>query len=503
MANPLKQLAGETAIYGLSTILARIINFLFVPFYTRMLTTASYGVVTEFMAYIAVLQVVLVLGLETGCFRFANREGVNPTAVYSNALATVFGTSFSFLAFMILFSGQIASMLGYDGFGNCIIYVGGILALDCTTAILFAKLRQEHKAFKFALFKTVKILTETAANMVLFFWYPAHSSALMVHFVSATPDFTYVIFAIFVSSVVCALLFVPDLLRTSFEFDRKLLRQMLAYSIPLMVAALPGIINDFLDRILFRYFDTNADVWQSSLGIFQAAVKLSVIMNLFIQMFRFAAEPFFFQRAQNKGSKQLYAIVMEYFTAFCGLILLGVFLYLDVFALIIGKDFRSGMGVVPIMLLSYMLLGMLFNVSMWYKLSGKTNMAIWITLAGLLVTVVINVLFMPKFSFWAAAFGHLASYLVMFVISAVLGAHYYPIPYSWKRIISFFVLIAVICVVTLFADNAFNGLISSGNAGTGMKVLKWSVHTLLLLGYLAGSAFLLKGRYSLALKAAE
>ncbi len=503
MANPLKQLAGETAIYGLSTILARIINFLFVPFYTRMLTTASYGVVTEFMAYIAVLQVVLVLGLETGCFRFANREGVNPTAVYSNALATVFGTSFSFLAFMILFSGQIASMLGYDGFGNCIIYVGGILALDCTTAILFAKLRQEHKAFKFALFKTVKILTETAANMVLFFWYPAHSSALMGHFVSATPDFTYVIFAIFVSSIVCALLFVPDLLRTSFEFDRKLLRQMLAYSIPLMIAALPGIINDFLDRILFRYFDTNADVWQSSLGIFQAAVKLSVIMNLFIQMFRFAAEPFFFQRAQNKGSKQLYAIVMEYFTAFCGLILLGVFLYLDVFALIIGKDFRSGMGVVPIMLLSYMLLGMLFNVSMWYKLSGKTNMAIWITLAGLLVTVVINVLFMPKFSFWAAAFGHLASYLVMFVISAVLGAHYYPIPYSWKRIISFFVLIAVICVVTLFADNAFNGLISSGNAGTGMKVLKWSVHTLLLLGYLAGSAFLLKGRYSLALKAAE
>lgn len=503
MANPLKQLAGETAIYGLSTILARIINFLFVPFYTRMLTTASYGVVTEFMAYIAVLQVVLVLGLETGCFRFANREGVNPVAVYSNALATVFGTSFSFLAFMILFSGQIASMLGYDGFGNCIIYVGGILALDCTTAILFAKLRQEHKAFKFALFKTIKILTETAANMVLFFWYPAHSSALMGRFVSPTPDFTYVIFAIFISSIVCAVLFVPDLLKTSFEFDRKLLRQMLAYSIPLMIAALPGIINDFLDRILFRYFDTNADVWQSSLGIFQAAVKLSVIMNLFIQMFRFAAEPFFFQRAQNKGSRQLYAIVMEYFTAFCGLILLGVFLYLDVFALIIGKDFRSGMGVVPIMLLSYMLLGMLFNVSMWYKLSGKTNMAIWITLAGLVVTIVINVLFMPKFSFWAAAFGHLASYLVMFVISAVLGAHYYPIPYSWKRILSFFVLIAVICVVTLFADDAFNGFISSGASGTGVKVLKWSVHTLLLLVYLAGCAFLLKGRYSLALKAAE
>ena len=174
MANPLKQLAGETAIYGLSTILARIINFLFVPFYTRLLTTASYGVVTEFMAYIAVLQVVLVLGLETGCFRFANREGVNPAAVYSNALATVFGISFSFLAFMVLFSGQIASALGYAGFENCIIYIGGILALDCTTAILFAKLRQEHKAFRFAIIKTVKILTETAANMVSVTCEPVH-----------------------------------------------------------------------------------------------------------------------------------------------------------------------------------------------------------------------------------------------------------------------------------------------------------------------------------------
>uniref|UniRef100_UPI004025DE34 lipopolysaccharide biosynthesis protein n=1 Tax=Candidatus Cryptobacteroides bacterium TaxID=3085639 RepID=UPI004025DE34 len=172
MGNPLKQLAGETAIYGLSTILARIINFLFVPFYTRLLTTSSYGVVTEFMAYIAVLQVVLVLGLETGCFRFANKEGVNPRAVYSNALGVVTGVSFSFLALMIVFSGQIASALGYAGFENCIIYVGGILALDCITAILFAKLRQEHKAFKFAIFKTVKILTETVANMVLFFWYP-------------------------------------------------------------------------------------------------------------------------------------------------------------------------------------------------------------------------------------------------------------------------------------------------------------------------------------------
>lgn len=501
MANPLKQLAGETAVYGLSTILARIINFLFVPFYTRLLSTSSYGVVTEFMAYIAVLQVVLVLGLETGCFNFANRDGVNPRAVYSNALGAVFGTSFSFLAVLILFRNNIASSLGYAGFENCIIYIGGILAFDCTTAILFAKLRQEHRAFRFAIFKTVKILTETAANMVLFFWYPSHVSGFMGAFVSPTPDFTYVIFAIFISSVLCALLFIPGLLKFSFEFDGKLLKQMLAYSIPLMVASLPGIVNDFLDRILFRYFDTDPDAWRSSLGIFQAAVKLSVIMNLFIQMFRFAAEPFFFQRAREKGSRQLYAVVMEFFTAFCGLILLGVFLYLDIFALIVGRDFRSGMGVVPIMLLSYMLLGMLFNVSMWYKLSGKTNMAIWITMAGLAVTIVVNIVFMPRFSFWAAAFGHLASYLVMFIISAVLGNRYYPIPYSWKRILSLMVAVALVCVAALWTDSLIFPGISAGSSPVGQEILKLSVHTVLLILYIGMAAFILRGRYAQAISA--
>jgi O-antigen/teichoic acid export membrane protein len=438
MASPFKKLASETAIYGLSTILARIINFLFVPFYTRMLTTGSYGVVTEFMAYIAVLQVMLVMGLETGCFRFANKKGVDANKVYTNALSAVSALSLAFMAIMVVFSGQISSALGYAGFKNVILYVAGILVLDSITAILFARLRQEHKAFKFALFKTIKILTETGANLLLFFWFPSycikHSNTWLLNFVGAQPDFDYVIFAIFISCIACSLLFLPMLFRQKYTFDHALLKQMLIYSTPLMVAALPGILNDFLDRILFRFLDTNSEMWQSSLGVFQAAVKLSVIMNLFIQMFRFAAEPFFFQRAADKDSKFLYAKVMEYFTAFCAVVFLGVVLYIDVISLLLGRDFRSAVEVVPIMLLSYMVLGMLFNVSMWYKLSGKTNVAIWITLAGLLVTIGINVTFMPRFSYWASAFGHLASYLVMFIISALLGAKHYPIPYRWSRI---------------------------------------------------------------------
>ena len=495
MANPLKQLAGQTVIYGLSTILARIINFLFVPIYTRLLTPESYGVVTEFMAYIAVLQVVLVLGLETGCFRFANKEGVEPHKVYSNAFVTVFCISATFLALMIAFSGPIASALGYAGYESCIMYMGGILALDSVTAILFAKLRQESKALKFAIFKTIKIVTETAANLILFLWFPKHcTDAWMLNFIPAVPDFSYVIFAIFISCIVCGLLFIPEYLKLSFRLDPKLLRQMLAYSLPLMVAALPGVVNDFLDRILFRYFDTNAEAWRNSLGLYQAAVKLAVIMNLFIQMFRYAAEPFFFRRAREKDSRQLYASVQEYFTAFCGLVFLGVILYIDVIALILGPQFRSAVGVVPVMLLSYMILGMLFNVSMWYKLSGKTNMAIWITLSGLAVTAAVIILFMPKYSYWAAAYGHLASYVVMFAISSILGAKYYPIPYRWGRLAGIDLLMGGIYAGSLMLDSAIFTDVTLPAAGVTPWpfIAKLGAHTAMIAAYLAGTWMIIR-----------
>ena len=494
MANPLKQLAGETAIYGLSSILARVLNFAFVPIYTRMLTQVQYGVVTEFMAYIAILQVVLVLGLETGCFRFANKEGEDPAKVYSNALLAVFGLNAAFLACMVAFSEPIAAALGYQGYSALIGYVGGILFCDSITAILFAKLRQEHKAVKFAVLKTVKILTETAANLVLFFWFPAfcaaHPDSFLDTLVSPTPDFTYPIFAILVSCILCFALFIPDLLHFRFRIDGSLLKRLLAYSLPLMVAALPGVANDFLDRILFRYFDVSSDAWRASLGIYQAAVKLAVIMNLFIQMFRYAAEPFFFQRARDKGSKELYAVVMEYFTAFCGLVFLGVIFYVDVISLLLGRDFRVGVGVVPVMLLSYMLLGMLFNVSMWYKLSGKTQMAIWITLAGLVITAVVNVVFMPRYSYWASAFGHLASYTVMLILSAALGAKYYPIPYKWARICLIFLLMGVFYGAAALLDRLF--------PGDGIHWAQLGLNTLLLIAYTGLCAWLLKGRYQVS-----
>ena len=435
----LKKLAGETAIYGVSTILARFINFLFLPLYTYYLTTADYGVLTEFMAYIAMFQVVLTLGLETGCFRFANKEGALPAQVFSTALLSVSAVSLVFLLVMVFFGEPISVAMGYPGYYLCYVYIGLILAIDSFTAILFAKLRFETKAWKFAVFKTTKILTEVGSNVLLFLWFPkfaaAHPDTFMLRFVSATPDFSYPIFSICVSCVVALLLFVPDILKLRFELDRKVWKGLMLYSLPLMIAGLPGVINDFLDRILFRYFNVDDTLWRSDLGIYQAAVKVAVIMSLFVQMFRFAAEPFFFARARDKGSKELYAQVMEYFVAFCMLVFLGIIFYIDIIQFIVGRDFRVGMGIVPIMLLAYMMLGMLFNVSMWYKLSDKSSYAIWITMAGLLVTTVVNVLFLAKYSYWAAAWGHFASYLVMLVVSTLLGNKYYRIPYKWCRIL--------------------------------------------------------------------
>ena len=337
-----------------------------------------------------------------------------------------------FLLLMILFGRSLAVRMGYGGYWNIYIYIGVILFADCFTAILFAKLRCESRAWRFAVFKTVKILT--------FLWYPgyaaAHPDNLLSGLIPAVPDFSYPIFAIVVSCVVCLLLFIPELFRLRLSPDGATLRKMLRYSLPLMVAGLPGVMNDFLDRILFRFFNVDDSLWRADLGVYQAGVKVAVIMSLFVQMFRFAAEPFFFSNTGQKDFKRVYASVMEYFVMFCMLIFLGVVFYLDVIELIVGRDFRAGMDIVPVMLLAYMMMGMLFNVSMWYKLSDRSSFAIYITLAGLVVTAVINICFLPVYSYHAAAWGHFVSYFVMLVLSTVLGNRYYPIPYKWGRILS-------------------------------------------------------------------
>ena len=491
MANPIKQLAGETAIYGLSTILARIINFALVPLYTRVLTQSDFGVMSEFMAYIAMLQVVLTLGLETGCFRYATKEGADPDRVFSNAFVTVFGVCAFFFAVVALFSGGISTAMGYTGFGNIIVYCGLILLIDCTTAILFAKLRHEHKALKFAVIKTVKILTELGVNLLLYLVLAARfaegSCLWLTRFVSATPDFTYPIFAILVSCIVCLLLIAPELMKLTFRLDSTLIRRLLIYSLPLMVAGLPGIMNDVLDRVLMRFCNADPVNWRADLGVYQAAVKLAVIMQLFVQMFRYAAEPFFFQRERDKGSKKIYANVLNYFTAFCMFGFVVLMLFMDEIGLILGKDFRVGLDITPIMLMAYVITGILFNVNIWYKLSEKTGYAVWITLAGLVVTIVVNVIFMPRYSYHAAAWGHIASYLTMLVLTAALGRKHYPIPYNW----------GVVLLLVVAGLGAWGLASLLPEMGLGLKILVHSAFVLLYVGA-AFVIFALQKRRSVA-----
>ena len=484
MANPLKKLAGETAIYGLSTILARIINFFFVPIYTRILSQGGYGSYAEIMRYIAVFQVILVLGLETGCFKFA-ADSANPNRVFSTALSTVAAISLLFFGVVWVLSPTISSSMGYNGQSKMIVYVGAILALDAFTAILFARLRQQQKALKFALFKSIKILSELGFNLLLFFVVPAyfasHPNSALGSFIPTQIHFSYIIFAVFLSCVVCFLLFIPDLLKVRFGFDKTLWKSMMIYSIPLMIANLPGIINESADRFLFRFLVGDGYTgggWAADLGVYQAAVKLAVIMNLFIQMFKYAAEPFFFARYKEKGSNELYARVMEFFVIFCMLIFLAMVFYVDIIGLILGANFRSALGTMPVILFSYIVLGILYNVSMWYKLSGHTKYAISITLLGLAITIVGNLLFMRAFSYKASAWVHLVSCFIMLIYSALLGAKYYPIPYKWG-VIAKHIFIALILFLVSKVGATFVGDVDSWLP----MAIKLGFNTILLLLY--------------------
>jgi O-antigen/teichoic acid export membrane protein len=452
--NPLKQLAGQTAIYGLSSIVARIINFFFVPLYSRILTTGNYGLASEILAYIALLQVVLTFGLETGYFRFASSHKQKADEVFSSSLLFLGSSSFIFIVITLIFVNPLSQISGHPA--TYIIYAALILGIDCFTAILFAELRFINKALLFATFRSIKILSEVVFNIALFFVVPtylqAHPDSVLLNFIPPKPDYGYILMAILLSCIVSLIFFIPRLLKTAYTFSSALTKQILLYSLPLMIAGLPGVANDFISRIFFRFFAPTASPWQDQLGIFNANVKLAVFMVLFVQMFRYAAEPFFFSTAQRSDMKKVYADVMKYFVAFCVLIFLGIALYPELFASLLGRNFRSGITILPVMLVANILLGMVFNLSMWYKLSGKTHFAVTITLLGLGVNLLINVLFMPAYGMMAAAWGYLLSYLVMVVFSYYLSRKYYPIPYNWKLIaIYFFAGIVLYLVSKAFA----------------------------------------------------
>lgn len=421
-----------------------------------MLTTGNYGLASELLAYIALLQVILTFGLETGFFRFASKDKSNAGLVFSTASISLGISSLTFLMLVFLFGSKLSLITGHPKI--YLLFAAFILSIDCFTAVLFAELRFLNKAWKFATFRSIKILSEVGFNLILFLYLPKyfvlHPESILLKYISPTADYGYILLAILLSCVVSIVLFIPRLIKLKVIFSFPQLKELLIYSLPLMVAGLPGVANDFISRIFFRFFAPSNAPWQDQLGIFNANVKLAVFMVLFVQMFRYAAEPFFFSHASRDDMKKVYADVMKYFVVFCILIFLGIALYPEFFSLLLGKEFRSGIVILPIMLIANILLGIVFNLSMWYKLSGKTQYALTVTLLGLSINLLINIFFMPIYGYLAAAWGYLISYLVMAVFSNYLSRKYYPIPYNWNTIILYFTVGIGIYFLSLFISPA-------------------------------------------------
>jgi O-antigen/teichoic acid export membrane protein len=485
--NPLKRLAGDTAIYGLSTIVARLINYLLVAYHTRVLDRVQYGVFTEFYGYATFLLVLLTYGMETGFFRFSSRSDQRPDAVFSTSMVALFTTSVLFFGVIMLNLSGFSSWMGYPGNRSYVLQMAAVLAIDAFTAIPFARLRFLRRAKMFALFKLFNVVFYVLISVLFFTFLPPyfaqHPDSCLLRFFSPSVDVGYIFTANLLSSLLSLALLLPTIFGVKFSFSSALLKKMLVYSLPLLAAGLPGVANDYLDRVLFKHLYADPSFALDQLGVYGANAKLAVLMMLFVQMFRYAAEPFFFSYADKTDARPMFAQVMKYFVVGAVFIFLLVSLNMDVFAYFTGKSFREGVTIVPVMLFANLLLGVVFNLSMWYKLSEKTKYAVYITLSGMLVTVLINVIFIPRYGYRAAAWGHFFSYAVMLVISYVMGQKFYPIRYDLKAI-GFYVAVGLGLYATFVFCKRFDfGLMQ-----------KSALAATLLLAYLA-VAFLRDGKF--------
>jgi O-antigen/teichoic acid export membrane protein len=443
--NPLKKLAGQTLVYGTGTIVPRLLNyFLLTPFYTRVFITGEYGVITELYAYVAFLLVLLTYGMETAFFRFAEKEP-KPVKVFSTSVVSLFVTSSLFVLLVLLFNQPIADLIQYGDHKEYITWFAIIVALDAFTAIPFAYLRQRNKALRFSIIKIVNVLVNIGLNFFFLWLAPKMLAGNPESWVRLIYDPTigvgYAFIANLVASGITLLLLLPDLLRMRPSIDTELLRRMLRYAFPLLIVGLAGMVNEVADKIIFKYLVIVPDgvpdpeaYAMGQLGIYGAAYKLSVLMTLFIQMFRYAAEPFFFAQVKEENAKKVYADVMKYFIIFGLVIFLGVTLFIDIVRYFIGPDYWEGLFIVPIVLMANLLLGITFNLSIWYKLNDMTRFGAYIGLSGAAVTILMNVLLVPALSYLGAAIGHFSAYLVMVILSYIWGQKYYRIEYQLRRI---------------------------------------------------------------------
>jgi O-antigen/teichoic acid export membrane protein len=445
--NPISSLAGQTAVYGMGTIIPRLLNYLLVPFYTRVFAQAEYGQITELYAYVAFLLVFLTYGMETAYFRYANKDG--STRVFNNAWSSIILTSSVFVLAMLFASRPLAHAIGYEAESSFVMLIALIVAMDAVTAVPFARLRQQNKARIFAAIKITNVSVNIGLNLVFLVMIPekaAHWSTLLLG-----PDSGMVLW-VFVSnlgaSLLTLLLLIPHCRSFKWQIDFELLKPMLNYAIPVLVVGLAGMVNEVMDKLLLKHLLPNPDQALAQVGIYGANYKLAVLMTLFIQMFRYAAEPFFFANADKTESPRLFARVTNYFVIFGLAIFLLVTLFIDYFKFLIGPDFHEGLSIVPIVLLANLFYGIFFNLSVWYKLTDRTRYGAIISLIGASITLFLNIALIPVWGYYGSAWAHFVCYFSMMTISYIWGKRFYKVPYFLLPALGYLVLALALFAIT-------------------------------------------------------
>ncbi len=438
----LKKLLGQTAIYGTSSIIGRLLYYFLTPIYTRIFLTEEYGIVTELFAYVGFFMIFLTFGMETTYFRFSSNR-YDEKKVFNTSMLPIILLSAAFVIILTLFSQSAADYLKYHNNPEYIIWFALIIGLDALTALPFARLRKQNKPIKFATIKFLNIGTNVGINLffLVFCRLMAEGKEDTIWNTLYSKEFGvgYIFIANLVASLLSLVLLYKEILSIRFSIDKKLIREMFIFSAPLVIVGFSGMINEALDRILLKEWTiipegADSKYIMSQLGIYGANYKLSIFMTLFIQAFRYGAEPFFFSHAKEKNSKQTYADVMKYFIIAGLFIFLGVTLYIDIAKHFIGEDYRSGLSIVPILLLANLFLGIIFNLSIWYKLNNLTKFGAIIGIIGATITILLNYILIPKIGFLGSAWATFFCYLTMMVLSYLLGQKHYKINYDLKSI---------------------------------------------------------------------
>lgn len=440
--NPIRKLAGQTAIYGVGTIMGRILNYLLTPLYTYIFTSDVYAVFNEGYAYVAILLVILTYGMETALFNFCQKQH-DKRLVFSTGMRSIALTTGIFWLFVFVFSGTLSELIRYPSHREYVHWLGLIIGIDALTALPMAWLREQNKARHFTFITLTNIFINIGLNLFFLVYCRNHymqhydeSNALVKLVYNHDIGVGYVFISNLVASFVKLLLCMPFSIKNMKGFDSGLLRNMLSYSWPLVIAGLGFIINERLDVLMLKYLLPNEElVNKQMIGIYSASYKIAILMSIFIQAFRYAAEPYFFQQNKDVDSRKNYARVMNYFVMFCGFIFLFVMLYIDIFKHFLrNEEYWQGLSIVPIIMLANIFLGIYVNLSMWYKLSGQTHYGAWFSLIGAIITIGFNYYFIPRWGYMASAWATVLAYFSMMLVSYLFGQKNYPIPYNIRKI---------------------------------------------------------------------